>query len=367
MKLLLRTSAVLMVLALVRLGFAGIRVETTIINRQLEVFFLSDFDINSPTTGPVIFAIDIFNEDAQARQVELKLEIFKDTSERLSNGLSGVFTLQAHEHLRLTNQNLFSSLDPYRLIEYSLDEAGNKLIDSILATGKLPSGTYTFAVVIREIDTPHGVFPANEDIDIVVTNPNTLDLIFPGDPVNAANEDCPELFSTLPQFRWESDFRRFKVVIAEARLGEDPEDALNQRPRFERVLEVGTDIPSTTFQYPSSGEELSLRPGGSYYWRVTGIVSTSSGDVLFPSEIYCFRVANLDDLQSGNRELEILLANLLSSLGIDPKKLFGENGELYGYHPTRVLYNGKKVNLPDLIAKINKLRSNYKGFRVEDQ
>lgn len=365
MKSQLKIFTVLLIGVLALKAQAQIEVNTSIINNRLEVFFLSDFDINSPTVGPVIFAIEIINEDPVPKQVELTLEIIKEPSDPLSSGRSGVFTLTPNQHLRLTNQNLFSSLDPYRLIEYSLHGAGQDLLDDVLTTGQLPSGTYTFAVEI--IETESGLrFPANDDIDIVVTNPNTLDLIYPGDAVQSGAADCLEVFSNLPQFRWESDFSRFRVIIAEARPGGDPEDALTQDPRFERIFEVGINIPSTSFQYPSSGELLTLRPGGTYYWRVVGLVETSSGEVEIPSEIYCFRIADVNQLGTTNQEIELIVPRILRSLGINVDQLFGPGGELRGYKANGISFDGKQMSIPEFIGKINELRANYSRYRVEN-
>lgn len=343
-------------------ALAQIEVETQIINPKLEVFFLGDFDINSPSTGPAVFAITLIN-NFELRRVKLRLQVLKDASEPLSSGETDEFDLQPGQ-LMLTNQQLFSSLSRYRLVDYSLKGAGEELLEQVLATGQLPSGTYRFEVTVVDL-TGENEFPA-DDIEIVVTNPNTLDLIQPGEPVTAGDE-CAEVFSTLPQFSWQSDFRRFRVLIAEARAGEDPESALLQSPRFEREFQIGVDIPSTTFQYPASGELLTLEPGKSYYWRVIGIVGTSSGDIEFPSQIYCFRVAETDQLQVGSQELDNLLPSLLNSLGIDPEELFGPGGELEGYHGVAVYYNGAKISIPDLMSRINQMKSEFKGYRIEER
>jgi hypothetical protein len=203
-------------------------------------------------------------------------------------------------------------------------------------------------------------------------------LIFPGNPASSRREDCQEIFTNLPQFRWESDMRKFRVVIAEARPGEDPEGVLNQEPRFVRIFGVGNPqdlninlgnlterfeiIPSTSFQYPVSGEVLTLRPGRTYFWQVTGIVETSSGPFQVESEIYCFRIATLDDIGNRRQQLELLLRNIL---GPDFEKVFGENGELASYEPKQIMLNGQAVTLAELIQKMNEISAAYKGYKIE--
>ncbi len=220
--------------------------------------------------------------------------------------------------------------------------------------------------------------PVPAGIDILITNPRKLDLIFPGAPAGGRRDDCPEIFTNLPQFRWESDMRRFRVVVAEARPGEDPESALTREPRFTRFFVIGAPgssnlipgqiaervefIPSNSFQYPPSGESLTLRPGRTYYWRVSGIVETSSGPVPTDSEIYCFRIASLEDITGRKQQLEFILRNILGS---DFDKVFGENGELAEYQPTRLTVNGQAVTLADLIAQLKDISAGYKGYRIE--
>jgi hypothetical protein len=347
-------------------------------NNVLEMFFLKDFDINSPATGPPIFFVDIKN-DAQLREVILGLSIESQRHGPLSRGETLPFTLNPFQILTLSNNNFFSSTDPYRLDSYEVSEnVVRELLKDILSTGKLPTDVYLFNVIVRDNVNQS---PLDQDsFEIRVSNPRKIDLIFPGRPASGRREDCPKIFTNLPQFRWESDMRRFRVIIAEARPGEDPESALNQEPRFVRIFALSDDralgvrrdgsrfaerveiIPSTSFQYPSSGEILTLRPGRTYYWRVTGLVQTSSGPVELQSEIYCFRIAKLDELDGRNTQLEFILRSLLGS---DYNNLFGEGGELEGYRAKRIVLDGEEITLVELLKRLQKIKSNYSGYRVE--
>jgi len=342
----------------------------------LEIFFLKDFDINSPASGPPIFFVDITNNDQGEHTITLTLSLESRRSGQLSEGETGQFPLP-QGRLTLSNNDLFSSTGQYRLTRYQIaEDVVDALLKDILATGKLPSDVYTFRVQVAVLDAQ--IPSVNDILEIRVSNPKKLDLIFPGSPATGRSDDCPEIFTNLPQFRWESDMRRFRVVIAEARPGEDPESALNQEPRFARVFLIGDPgsaniipgqfteriefIPATSFQYPASGESLTLRPGRTYYWRVDGLVETSSGPFQDQSEIYCFRLASLDDLAGRRQQLEFLLRNILGS---DFDKIFGEGGELVDYQPTRITVNGQAVTLADLIAQLKNISATYKGYRVE--
>lgn len=353
-----------------------VTVRHRLVNNALEIFFLKDFDINSPSSGPPIFFVEITN-NGPSREVTLVLTIQSRRRGNLSQGETVPFTLNQNQVLNLSNNNLFSNTGPYRFERYRIDEdVVGELLKDILSTGKLPSDIYTFNIEVRQNQAPLD----QDSFDIRVSNPQKIDLIFPGRPATGSRDDCQEIFTNLPQFRWESDMTRFRVIIAEARPGEDPESALNQSPRFTRVFIIQSSgnlgvlpddfeftdrvdvLPSTSFQYPSSGEVLTFRPGKTYYWRVIGIVESSSGPITQESEIFCFRMARLDQLGSGRAQFEFILRNLL---GPDYETLFGEGGEFEGYRAKRLYLDDKEITPAELVSKMQKLQAQYSGYRVE--
>jgi len=359
------------------LAQGGIRVESGLLsNTGLDVFFLKDFDINRPGTGPPIFFVNIENLGG-ARTVFMELMVSSRRRGNLSRGRTGEFTLAPGQLVNLTSNDIFSNRGIYRLRDYQIDDAAVKgLLADILARGKLPSDIYTFNVVVFDVA---GGQQDSDVFDLRVSNPRKLDLIFPGAPATGKLGDCPVVFSGLPQFRWESDMRLFRVIVAPLRRGEDPESALNNEPRFTRVFVLQgkqksgllgglpfsdrvETIPNTSFQFPPSGEVLTFRPGRTYVWRVIGIINTSSGPIQAESEIYCFRIANVDNMNSGMEQLSVLLRNLL---GADFEKLFGEGGELEGFRPKRLRFEGKDVTASDLLVRMRKLRDSYRGYKVE--
>ncbi len=361
--------------------FAQPQLNVRVVSNDLEVFFLKDFDINNPSVGPPLFFIDIINNQ-QVQNVRLILKVRSEKRGNLASGETRPFVLQPFQTLTISNNDLFSDVGDYRLESFRIQEdVLNDLLQDVLATGRLPTDTYQFEVQLKGVQNPITI--DDEQFEIDVSNPNTLDLIFPGQPATGTASECPEIYTNLPQFRWESDMKRFLVIIAEARAGEDPESALNQEPRFLRTFIIGDQsstetiettsetgkiefIPSPSFQYPAFGEVLTLKPGRTYYWRVIGLVKTSSGLEKFKSEIYCFRIADLDQTGSTSQR-DIMVLRLLNSLGIDTQQLFGEGGALEGYHATRIYYNGRLITMPELLRKINEIRSNYTGYKIENQ
>jgi len=354
---------------------AQITVKHSLVNRAgLEVFFLKNFDITRPGSGPPIFFIDITNTGPARTGVVLEMAVVSQRHGPLSRGRTRPFTLAAGEMQRLSNNDIFTNAGRFALDEYQFDEQlVDKLFQEVLSTGKLPTDVYSFNVAVMQ---PTGT-RTSDSFDIHITNPHKLDLIFPGGPASSSMRECPKVFTRLPQFRWESDARIFNVIIAEARPGEDPEGALNQEPRFVRTFVIRNNrtpgvvpqingpheiLPATTFQFPASGEVLQLRPGKVYYWRVLAQIETSSGRLPLESEIFCFRVAKLDNVGGKGKQVELVLRTLL---GPDYDKLFGEGGELENFEAKRMTFAGKEVTVPELMRKLPKLRRGYEGFRIE--
>ena len=370
-------SLFLFLLVCVSVTFAQVQVMTRPLTSNLEIFFLKDFDINSPASSRPIFFIDLIN-DLQARDIILCLIIQSDKHGELSSGETIPFSLKASERLTISSSQLFSNSGPYRFNNFSIaEDATDDLVQNILDIGRLSTDIYTFKTIVKDVNRT----ALNDDsFEIRISNPTTLDLIGPGSPATGRSDDCAIAFSSLPQLRWASNMTRFRVIIAEWK--QDPESALNQEPRFTRIFllqntrntnlrEIGKDlgfndrvevIPTTAFTYPSSGESLVLRPGKTYVWRVIGLVSTSSGPTSITNEIYCFRIPKLDELGNYMQQFESILRPLLGS---DYEKLFGSGGEFSGYKPKRILLDGKEVTLIEILTKLQKLTSKYQGYTIE--
>jgi len=386
MKAKFRWMALLVILFWAGSASSQLFVESNLLNRSLEVFFLSGLDQNSGARQPPIFELIISGTllppNTETHQVQISLEILKDGTTPLFRGRTGTFEVRQLDlpMLRITNRQLFSNSSQYRIVDGRIADAGEDLIQDVLSTGKLPSGTYKFDVTLRDL-TEGNVDISNTEFDLFISNPGKLDLTFPGHPAGGRRSDCPELFSNIPQFRWEGDMKFYLVQIAEARPGEDPESALNQSPRFRRLFalqdgttsgitaaEIGINVPiervpTTSFQYPSTGEVLRFQPGKTYLWRVIGIINSSSGPIRVESEIFCFRIARLDQLGAGDQQLKLILRNLLGPS--DFRKLFGDGGEFDGYQAVRISLDGREVTPAELFLKLHKSNAQLESYSVE--
>ncbi len=324
-------------------------------------------------SGPPLFTIALTN-DLQPRQVKLCMTLSSGEYGLIVSGETEPFTMGSGEMKTISSNDIIRNGGNLNFLE-GYDE----LISSAASLGRLPSDTYTFDVVAKDVEQSEAVSQVLP-IHIRVSNTKKVDIIGPGGPVTGRARDCERIFSNTPPIRWDSRMKVFRFVLAEYAPGEDPENALNKEPRFTRIFTVGNNansnltardlgfndrierLPSNSFQYPASGTRLPLKPGKTYVYQVTGLVNSSSGFFSVPSEVYCFKIPKLDQLGAGRQQFELILRNFLES---DYEKLFGEDGELAEYQPTGMTMNGKEVTLTEILTRMQKLKSRYSGYSVE--
>ena len=340
-----------------------IQISSGLLGGDINAFNISDFDLSRTGTAQPIFFIQLQNLTDEPIEIYAKGMFHSDNYGELAMGETVDFTLD--QQLYITNQDLTSATSIFRFKTYDWNQdLATDLMNDILATSQLPADVYTLTITIHSAENDSLL--ADTDIVLDITNPSIVDLISPGDQAGAGQE-LPTIFTTLPQFQWESDIDYFRLVVAELMpsAGEeiDPESVLHDQVRLDTYVYVvqGTeDVPtnvdpstaiafSNSFQYPASAE-LPLEFGRTYFWRVTGIVRSSRGEDYIPSEIWGFTVA---DLTGGGRtaEQEEILTHLRTILGDDVvDELLSSPEALAGFDPTGILIgsDGQQITLDDL-------------------
>jgi len=311
--------------------------------RNSQILRVSDFNITGSGSVSRLFELRLTNIAAPTNVI-LRFQLLSDRfpSVPIVEAASAALPVSPPLHI-LTYQDIQRGGD----INYNA-EAVKELTDAILQTGKLPSGTYTFILTVFDAQQPATPQDSQREI-LTISNPTMLDLISPGAAVGGG--DCVEQFGLLPQFKWNSNAERFLMTVCEVLPNNSsPEDVMQNEPRLQRLVQRGVDfIGSPSLIYPSGG--LPLQFGKTYYWQVQAIISSPSGEVRLPSEIWCFQISSINN-PGGNAIIQQLL-NLLGSS--DLEALFGEGGPLQGYKPTGVAaINGRRI---ELAALLNMLRN----------
>ncbi|MBN2355589.1 hypothetical protein JXO59_05720 [candidate division KSB1 bacterium] len=372
---------VTLIMGLIPSCFAQINISALLVNRELRVFFLSDFNFTGRgTSSGEIFQVRISNATLEPVSFQLRL-LIRYNSQDLDQGITRPYTLSfAESPILITKQNLFSQAQKFSLQDYAILPEGKDIRDKILTTGRLPSGIYQFIFQIIDPSMPGP--PVDEAfLEIDISNPSTLDLISPGSPADHASADV--IITTQPVFRWTSNMGKFRLRLAEklpdVHDSASPAEIIQDRVRFEGDYTVdatksggtapdgSTYLPATILQYPPAGA-WPLERGKVYYWQVTGLVPTSGAELELPSEIWAFQISPLENLTPALTQT-LLLERLRAILGDRFENLFSAGGGLAGFSPTGMcMLNGKWLSAEEvqrILAKIASGEYELIDLRVE--
>ena len=354
---------ILVVIVVVIPVHSQIMVSSGTFHDEISIFFLNDLNLSGMGQSPLLFYLDITNSYSEEKTIVLNLRMVYEgvliTTTELLQGQTGPIVLPPGT-MRITNQNLFSDSDPYRLLSYDLDtEATDKLIDQLLASGKLPTGDYRFIITIAYADGS-GVIEET-DLNYSILNTETVDLLSPGNMVTEG--EIGQIYTTMPLFRWESDALKFRIKVCEKlETNASPEDVMNNEPR------LLSEVESSFFQYPATGAFM-LEEGKTYFWQIWAMVNTSSGIIEIPSEIWGFKIFNLGGSSSSFQQMQAVnvLRMILGDDVVDD--LFGEGGMLWNHAISGVIVlDGEVISMERLIQiaqEFSKGAYDVKNFSIK--
>lgn len=328
---------------------SGLRIEKEFLISP-EILFLSDFNITKTGSTTPFFRIRLINDSRIKRNVILTFKIVapKYSALPLISAKTRPFPLEPGKPISLTNIDIARGNIPGGGLQYFRynKNAAKKLETAVLRSGRLPNSKYELILKLEDVSNPNSFDQLREQL--AITNPTRVDLLGPGR--FATLRECQPVYTTQPQFRWLSTARKFIFTVCEKLpTNTSPEDVMQNEPRARLIVERGKDFQgSPNLVYPAVGV-WPLLPGKTYYWQVQAVVETLSGEVYIPSEIWCFTIPRVDDVnrQLINRSVRSALGRLLARGGF--RKLLDPNGPLKGYQATGEIYlNGRKLSVTDL-------------------
>ncbi|TAK51298.1 MAG: hypothetical protein EPO24_16065 [Bacteroidetes bacterium] len=233
------------------------------------------------------------------------------------------------------------------------EEAKNRIKDIALATGRLPSGTYTFNIRVEDVTN----VAAYDEKQIILTlqNFSRIELL---SPLN--NSDVP---TTFPLFQWQYDGDNVELSVYEKLSHhQSNEEALTGTPYLViRSGEPGLPEGVRTFQYPPSGVRA-IELGKTYVWAIRSISSGTGGsDAGLNSEVWAFTVSGTggganDDYAEQLITTEQLAEELNDIPGIDAEAL---KKFLEDYRMTGAFYvNGQLISLAEMRQLLADLLAN---------
>jgi hypothetical protein len=241
----------------------------------------------------------------------------------------------------------------------------NSMLSSIMTTGRLADGDYTFQFGVASGATKgecESASPVYETRTISVESPSAIGLEYPGGSLR--DTASTEVFTTYPLFIWSSSScNTCESYIRVSEFNPSIHSSMDEAIQDERRLpfdqsEQWENIGiMNSYQYPLSGA-LPLDYGKIYVWQIKNEISTTSGGDEILSPINAFRIR---EIGSGSTTTSYHpVVQILQQIMSDDQfnSFFGSNAQLDSYTPTgNYMINGSSDDLSNTISILNQVTS----------
>jgi len=239
----------------------------------------------------------------------------------------------------------------------------NAMLSSIMTTGRLADGNYTFQFGVASGSNKGAVESASPTFEtriITVESPSAINLEYPGGALS--DTSSTGIFTTYPLLVWSSSgcntcasFVRVAEFNPSVHSSMDEAIQDERRLPFDQVQEWESIGIVNSYQYPLSGS-LPLEYGKVYVWQVKHELTTTAGSDEILSPIYAFRI---QDVGSGSTSTSYhpivqILQQVLSEDQFN--SLFGSSAVLDGFSPSGTYrINGDSDDLSAAISLLNQI------------
>jgi len=238
----------------------------------------------------------------------------------------------------------------------------DQILSSIITTGRLADGNYSFSLQVYSGSTEDDLsLTDSENITIVVESPTYISLESPGGAL--ADTSMNEIFNTFPFFIWYPQFCTqcdMEIRIAEFDPGvhSSVEDAIEDETMipFDQTEDwefIGNVI---SFQYPVSNARL-LEYNKVYVWQIKASLPTTVGVVEIISSINAFKIGDIGGTNPITPDVNPVVQLLGQAITSDEfNSLFGPGGSLEGYVPNGTyVVNGNTADQNMIMTIINQV------------
>jgi len=239
----------------------------------------------------------------------------------------------------------------------------NAMLSSIMTTGRLADGNYTFQFGVASGSNKGAVESASPTFEtriITVESPSAINLEYPGGALS--DTSSTGIFTTYPLLVWSSSgcntcasFVRVAEFNPSVHSSMDEAIQDERRLPFDQVQEWESIGIVNSYLYPLSGS-LPLEYGKVYVWQVKHELTTTAGSDELLSPIYAFRI---QDVGSGSTSTSYhpivqILQQVLSEDQFN--SLFGSSAVLDGFSPSGTYrINGDSDDLSAAISLLNQI------------
>ena len=351
---------------------------------EYATYYISSFDLNTGATNVQIFRYQL-STDTYPVQVKIQ---FKASMLSPILGINSNLTIMEVETdafglqapIILDNRDISSETT----VIYDMDSPPNSIeltgrvidtidpseadaiLQSIMATGKIADGEYTFEVSILSEDDQ--VLASDSKI-ILVQSPVSITLESPSGVLSDTLDNV--IYTTFPIFQWFSQpCNGCETYIRVAQFNSQVHSSVEEAIEDQRVLPFDQSEEwylinnVNSFQYPFS-DAYPLEEGNVYCWQVMMTLPTTAGIEEMASSISAFKIGEVGNMETPGLITNSLLIALQRALGDDQYSAYFESGnELQGYNPTgQVEINGVNVDESSVSYLLNQIMSNTYQIR----
>ena len=239
----------------------------------------------------------------------------------------------------------------------------NAMLSSIMTTGRLADGNYTFQFGVASGSNKGAVESASPTFEtriITVESPSAINLEYPGGALS--DTSSTGIFTTYPLLVWSSSgcntcasFVRVAEFNPSVHSSMDEAIQDERRLPFDQVQEWESIGIVNSYQYPLSGS-LPLEYGKVYVWQVKHELTTTAGSDELLSPIYAFRIQDLG-AGSASTSYHPVVQILQQVLSEDQfNSIFGSSAVLDGFSPSGTYrINGDSDDLSAAISLLNQI------------
>lgn len=333
---------------------------------EYATYYVSSFDVATGATN-----VQIFNYSLEASSYPVFIKIrFKATILSPGLGINSDATIveietdpfQIQDGLYLDNRDLSSEITflndnsgnqielKGQLIEVLDPALSESIMQTILTSGKLSDGQYTFSVSVfggLEEDNLSNVF--NDSKTFVIQSQTPISLEYPGGALSDTTDNL--LYTSFPIFQWSSGppIPSAQTFIRVAQFDPSSHSGLEDAIEDQRVLPANQNDQwelidnVNSYQYPFSGS-YPLDPGNIYCWQVRISLPTTAGNEDMLSPIFAFKIGQAGTIETSNIVSNPLLMMIQQTLPDQFNNYFGPGRELEGYLPSgQIEINGVTV------------------------
>ena len=239
----------------------------------------------------------------------------------------------------------------------------NAMLSSIMTTGRLADGNYTFQFGVASGSNKGAVESASPTFEtrvITVESPSAINLEYPGGALS--DTSSTGIFTTYPLLVWSSSGCNtcasfVRVAEFNPSVHSSMEEAIQDERRlpFDQAQEWESIGIVNSYQYPLSGS-LPLEYGKVYVWQVKHELTTTAGSDERLSPIYAFRIQDLG-AGSASTSYHPVVQILQQVLSEDQfNSIFGSSAVLDGFSPSGTYrINGDSDDLSAAISLLNQI------------